>query len=770
MSKNWRRRKETFMTQTPDSSFLEIDNQKQVQSQGAITEQEHLGMLSLEISLALNGKETLYDMLTACSETLVHHLAAPLTRIWLRAADEADAVLELLVSSGSAQLDAEHTRISIRSATSSEIGESETARIAAQRQPHQFLLQTSDQAPISNGRHSTMQQWAQQQGIAAFAGYPLLVREQVVGVLEIFTRRPLSPTAFQTLATVCNGIAMSIERQQMLEERTYLPQRERRAHIEADLTRQRLQDLFMDAPAIICVLHGPQHIYELANPLYMQVVGHKDIIGKTVREASPELVDWGYAELLDRVYATGEPFIGKEQPAKFNRKNKNNTEDIYFNFVYQPTRNATGEVDGILIHAVEVTEQVRARKNLKENQERLELAQKSGRIGTFEWILAINQIIWTPELEALYGLPPGGFEGKYENWASRVHPDDLPVAEENIQKAIAGGPPYNVEFRVIWPDGMQHWIQGKGNVDYNEQGEPWRMIGVNMDVTERKEAELQLSELYQSLRDLNATLEAQVVQRTEALNQSNLELQRSNNELQEFAYVASHDLQEPLRKIQAFGNLLEEEYGQAVGEGRMYIERMRNAAARMRVLIDDLLAFSRVTTKAQPFVPVDLNAVAQQVVDDLSPRLESTHGSIELGKLPTINADAQQMYQMLQNLLGNAVKFHKPDLPPLVKVSSEVLPASTEPNVEGVESEVHYLLRIEDNGIGFDEKYTDRIFTVFQRLHGKDRYEGTGIGLAVVRKIVERHGGTIVASSSPGKGATFLVTLPIHYGTKEIEI
>lgn len=289
------------------------------------------------------------------------------------------------------------------------------------------------------------------------------------------------------------------------------------------------------------------------------------------------------------------------------------------------------------------------------------------------------------------------------------------------------------------------------------------MIGVNIDITERKVAELQLTEL-------NSTLEAQVAQRTEALHQLNLELQRSNNELQEFAYVASHDLQEPLRKIQAFGNLLEEEYGEAVGEGQMYIERMRNAAARMRVLIDDLLAFSRVTTKAQPFLQVDLNKVAQQVVDDLSPRLESTHGTIELGTLPTLYADSQQMYQMLQNLIGNAVKFHKPDLPPLVKVSSEVLPASTGSDVEGLERKQRYLIRIEDNGIGFDEKYADRIFTVFQRLHGKDKYEGTGIGLAVVRKIVERHGGTIVVSSSPGQGATFLVTLPTHHRMKEIEV
>ena len=734
----------------------------QAQMRPELTEQEHLGMLSLEISIALSGKETLYDMLTACAEALVHHLAAPLVRIWLQVVGGADGALELQVSSGPIQLDTEHTHIlrSIDSTGSTEV--SETARIATQRKPLLLTLQTSgDQQAASNGHDGNIQVWAQQRGITTFAGYPLLVREQLVGVLEIFAGQPLSTSTSQALATVCNSIAMGIERQQMLEERTRLLQRERRARSEAELARQRLQDLFMQAPAIICVLRGPQHIYELANPLYMQLIRQQDIIGKTVREASPELVEQGYEMLLDQVYTTGEPFVGKEMPAKIAGRGAD--AETYFSFIYQPTRNNKGEVDGILIHAMDVTEQVQARGKLKHNQERLALAQKSGHIGTFEWIIPINQIIWTPELEALYGLPPDGFEGKYENWARRVHPDDLPAAEENIQRAIAGGPPYDVEFRVTQPDGTQRWIQGKGAVDYDEQGQPWRMIGVNIDITERKEAELQLGAL-------NATLEAQVIQRTEALNQANLELQRSNNELQEFAYVASHDLQEPLRKIQAFGNLLQEEYGDVVGEGKMYIERMRSAAARMRVLIDDLLAFSRVTTKAQPFVAVDLNAVAQQVIDDLDPRLESTHGTIELGELPTIKADPQQMYQMLQNLLSNAVKFHKPDRSPLVKVSCELLPASADPDAEGAQSGAHCILSIEDNGIGFDEKYTDRIFTVFQRLHGKEKYEGTGIGLAVVRKIVERHGGMIVAYSSPGEGATFLVTLPIHYGKKEIEV
>jgi PAS domain S-box-containing protein len=426
-----------------------------------------------------------------------------------------------------------------------------------------------------------------------------------------------------------------------------------------------------------------------------------------------------------------------------------------------------------------------ARRQLAENQQRLALAQKVGRIGTFEWDIVSNEVVWTPELEALYGLEVGGFGGKYENWSQRVYPDDLQRAEESLHGAAIGGPPYNVEFRIVLPDGSQRWMLAKGEVTaYDVQNRPIKMIGVNIDVTERIEAELEKDRINQSLQDLNANLEAIVTQRTEILRQVNTELQRSNQELQDFAYVASHDLQEPLRKIQAFGNLLEEEYGPALGDGKAYLDRMRNAAGRMRVLIEDLLTFSRVTTKAQPFVPVDLATVVYEIVDDLEPRLKATQGRVEIGTLPTIEADHQQMHQLFQNLLVNAVKFCRPGVPPLVKVYAE-LHDDPELVVDDVETEAklaeisttltvvrqHYQIFVEDNGIGFDEKYLDRIFTVFQRLHGKSEYEGTGIGLAVVRKIVERHGGTITATSSVGQGATFIVTLPVSQNEmKETEL
>lgn len=247
-------------------------------------------------------------------------------------------------------------------------------------------------------------------------------------------------------------------------------------------------------------------------------------------------------------------------------------------------------------------------------------------------------------------------------------------------------------------------------------------------------------------------LEQRVKDRTKALIDTNAELQRSNRELEDFAYVASHDLQEPLRKIQAFGDLLEEEYSQKLEEGKLYVDRMQHAAVRMRMLIEDLLAFSRVTTKAQEMVEVDLNKIIKETLSDMEVRIKELHAKIEIEKLPVVKADPMQMRQLFQNLISNALKFHKKGVPPHVKIYP----------MKNLKQRAKHIIYVEDNGIGFDEKYTDRIFTVFQRLHGKDEYEGTGVGLAVVRKIIERHRGIIMAKSRLGQGAKFILTLPMN--------
>ncbi|KJH69982.1 response regulator [Aliterella atlantica] len=242
------------------------------------------------------------------------------------------------------------------------------------------------------------------------------------------------------------------------------------------------------------------------------------------------------------------------------------------------------------------------------------------------------------------------------------------------------------------------------------------------------------------------------------------ELARSNAQLQQFAYIASHDLQEPLRKIQAFSNRLKDKCNASLdNQGRDYLERMHNAAERMQALINDLLTLSQITTKAQPFVLVDLNQVAHEVISDLELRIHQTGGCVQVGELPTIEADPLQIHQLLQNLIGNALKFHRVGETPIVKVNGQIIEREQQ-FVAGLASTAICQITIEDNGIGFEEKYLDRIFDVFQRLHGRNEYEGTGMGLAICRKIVERHGGSLTAQSTPMQGAKFTIALPVKQG------
>jgi PAS domain S-box-containing protein len=238
-----------------------------------------------------------------------------------------------------------------------------------------------------------------------------------------------------------------------------------------------------------------------------------------------------------------------------------------------------------------------------------------------------------------------------------------------------------------------------------------------------------------------------------------VQLERSNRELERFASVASHDLQEPLRKIQAFSDRLRDRFREALPEtGRDYLERIGNAAKRMQDLINELLIFSRLSTKERVFSRVDLGTIAANVLTDLEVRIEETGGKVELGDLPTIDADPVHMRQLLQNMIGNALKFTRPEVPPVVTISAEVVDMPE----RDADNPATCRLTISDNGIGIEARHQDRIFGIFERLHSRAKYEGTGVGLAVCRKIVEQHSGSIALTSVVGQGTTFTILLPMN--------
>ena len=296
----------------------------------------------------------------------------------------------------------------------------------------------------------------------------------------------------------------------------------------------------------------------------------------------------------------------------------------------------------------------------------------------------------------------------------------------------------NKTERQVLPGGEIAWTSTTKAPLRNPEGKVVGLVGINRDITKQKQAEEALQKSDEKLQEFARQLE------------------RSNRELQDFAYVASHDLQEPLRKIVVFGERLKEKNAGKFGpESVDYLNRMQSAAGRMQTLINSLLSFSRVTSKAQPFTPVNLAEVAAGVVEDLEGRIELVKGRVEVGSLPVIDAEALQMRQLLQNLIGNALKFRRSEEPPVVKIEAQIIPDPDAPEKQLCR------LMVSDNCIGFDEKYLDRIFNVFQRLHTRNEYEGTGMGLAIVKKIALYHGGNVTAKSKLGEGSTFILTVPV---------
>lgn len=340
------------------------------------------------------------------------------------------------------------------------------------------------------------------------------------------------------------------------------------------------------------------------------------------------------------------------------------------------------------------------------------------------------------------GVQPG--ETLAGKTARDIYPRDIAEQQEADDRHVitTGAPIRNREEPARPAAPNIHWLATTRMPLRDATGKIVGLVGVSTDITQRKADE-------------------------EKLQRFAAQLERSNAELQNFASVASHDLQEPLRKIQAFGDRLAAKCSEQLGEqGRGYLERMQNAAQRMQTLIQDLLQLSRITSRAQPFQQCDLRKIVGEVVSDLEVRIEQTGGKVEVGELPTIDADPLQMRQLFQNLIANALKFHKPDVPPVVRIVSDLVWA-TDHSLSGAKPREPLVeITIEDNGIGFDPKFAEQVFVVFQRLHTKQEYEGTGIGLAVCRKITDRHGGRIVAKSEEGRGATFLITLPVKQSSK----
>ncbi len=339
-----------------------------------------------------------------------------------------------------------------------------------------------------------------------------------------------------------------------------------------------------------------------------------------------------------------------------------------------------------------------------------------------------------------FGHTPASLVGTY--LVNLSPPEAQKSAEENLHQTVASflkdSEKTTVEFELSDFEGNNAWIEWSNQPVFDDQGKLLFIVSVGRDVTARYTAQAQLLDMNQRLAD-------------------------SNRDLQDFAYVASHDLQEPLRKIIAFSGRLAQKAGPELGEKNLdYLDRIGGAAHRMQRLIEDLLEVSRVATKGSELVPTDLNVVLADVVSDLEVAIERANATVTIAPdLPSVPADDVQMRQLFQNLIGNALKFRADGRPPQVSVTVKQLATDDLPATLRATNSRFVQLSVADNGIGFDEVYADKIFTVFQRLHGRDAYEGSGIGLSVCKRIIDRHQGLISAHSVEDQGATFNVILPL---------
>ncbi len=530
--------------------------------------------------------------------------------------------------------------------------------------------------------------------------------------------------------------------------------------------RNSMHDFFTQAPAVLAILKGPEHVFEFANPAYMELTGNRDLIGKTLNEALPELEGQGFIELLNTVYKTGETYKGEEMSVKVDKGN-GKLEQFFLNFTYQAFTDVKGETAGILVFAYDVTEQVTSRKKVEASEKRFSniLSQS---------IMAIGILKGTDMVISFANDPLLATWGKGKNIIGKPLLEVLPEIEKQVfpyllQKVYTSGIPYyGYETKVT--------LIRKGKkeqVYYNFVYQPYTEVdnsitGITIlatEVTEQVLVKKQIEDSEKRYRQLSASLEVNVKQRTSALKKLNDELKQTNMQLEQFAHVVSHDLQEPLRKILTFSNRLQNNHkDQMSTDVQSYLYKIEAASIRMTMLIQGLLKYSSLLQNEKFFTQIDLNETLKNIINDYEILIDEKKAVIKSDELPTLEAIPLEMNQLFYNLMSNALKFSKEDISPVITITSRTLSKKEVKNYPEFNSAIAYVeLIFKDNGIGFEQQYADKIYTILQRLHDKETFAGAGIGLALAKKIVENHKGVIFADAKENEGASFHVILPVKH-------
>jgi PAS domain S-box-containing protein len=638
-------------------------------------------------------------------------------------------------------------------------------------------------------------------------------------------------------------------------------------------SEKNLRNTILQAPVAMCILRGPQFVVEIANNRMYELwgKGREFMLDKPVFEGLPEARNQGLEEVLHHVYITGEAFSAVERPVTLPRNE--GVETVYLNFIYEPFRDGDGSISGIIAVAIEVTEQVTARKKVEESEQRFRTLANS--ISQLAWIAnADGWIYWYNNRWYEYtGTTLEEMQGW--GWEKVHHEDHKKRVVDFVKNGWGKAEPWELTFPLRGNDGQYRWFLTRAYPVLDTEGKIQQWIGTNTDIDEQKQLEASLEQkvhirttelenqrnlfdnilknssngisVTEMIRDeKGAVIDAITILANEAaikftgipkemylskkateldphilstpygltclktletgepsfiqyfleiserwleltiskmdddhlihiftditqikeaqlqLEKTVSELKRSNVNLEEFAYAASHDLKEPIRKIHFFGDRLKSVLKDRLNEEESRsFERMEMATKRMGSLIDDLLSYSQVSLRPRAFEEVNLNQIIDLVLNDLDLEIEEKGANISVASLFTIQGHHRQLQQAFQNLIGNALKYTKPGITPQIEISGERVKGKDQEITSQLSPKNFYLIKVRDNGIGFEQIDAERIFNVFTRLHGNSDYRGTGVGLSIVRKVIENHNGLITAESEPGKGAIFKIFLPI---------
>lgn len=507
------------------------------------------------------------------------------------------------------------------------------------------------------------------------------------------------------------------------------------------------RNVVMESPIAMCIFRGPDWVIEMANQTLLNKIWRRSLVeveGKRLMEVFPELEGQQFPGLLRSVAKTGLAYKESEAVAFVNTRS--GMMKYYLDFEYAPLYGSDGYVSGIMVTVSDVTERVAARQQLEEAEARLRMAAEATGLGTWDLDLQTDGLIYSAQLVQLFGFPPEKVL-VHMDVQQKIHPDDQLVVMAALDKAFRTGI-YFYEVRIVWPDGSIHWIRTQGKLVYVD-GVPVRLLGTVMDITQSKELEVEL--------------ERRVRARTQELLQLNARLETSNNELEQYAYIASHDLQEPLRKIRTYSGILNDRLGGKIdGSLLSSVQKIMHSAERMSDLIYDLLNFSRLLKPEKLYQVTDLNLVLANIINDFELTIAQKQAQVVVGLLPEIEAVPLQMNQLFYNLVNNALKFGKEDVTSSIVIGVAPLTDLVWSQYKELDPGGVYVdISVADNGIGFEQQYADQIFEVFKRLHNNHVYPGSGIGLSLCRKIVLNHDGVIYAEGVPEKGSVFHVILPL---------